>query len=99
LSNVALSVYQLISTYLYLLIDIQQLTNDEWFALLIGADTYFKTNLKYHIIHLHGTSPAKCRYIKTARASSSQQSRRRRPGRPARPMSTFERRPVIDGTH
>jgi hypothetical protein len=31
-------------------------------------------------------------------ASSSQQSRRR-PGRPARPMSTFERRPVIDGTH
>ena len=25
------------------------------------------------IIHLHGTSPAKCRYIKTARASSSQQ--------------------------
>ena len=51
------------------------------------------------IIHLHGTSPAKCRYIKTARASSSQQSHRRRPGRPARPMNTFERRPVIDGTH
>ena len=48
LSSVALSVYQLISTYLYLLIDIQQLTNDEWLALLIGADTYFETNLKYH---------------------------------------------------
>ena len=29
LSNVALSVYQLISTYLYLLIDIQQLTNGD----------------------------------------------------------------------
>ena len=25
------------------------------------------------LIHLHGTSPTKCRYIKTARASSSQQ--------------------------
>jgi hypothetical protein len=49
-------------------------------------------------IHLHGISPDECRYIQTARQQLST-SRRRRPGRPAWPMSTFERRLVIDGTH
>ena len=46
------------------------------------------------IIHLPSVGT-----LKVVCGVSSQQSRRRRPGRPARPMSTFERRPVIDGTH